>query len=272
MSERFPLVNNNLHTLRKAYGYGPRFDLHALHTRDYLYIAEHFFGGVTVANRGLTTTTGSGATAWAINAAAGGRAIGVTGNTDDSQATMHYGTSQITGDMDAVWNVCFQLSAVADVKAEIGFSNDPTTVGAINNLDAGSNVPTLVSTITDCVVAIYDVDAARDNWQFAGARASTAWRDSTLGAAAGSGITHPTPAAGTYQWIQVVLRRVDLATDDMVAVFYVDGVEEAYRNTGAVSNTTAIYPYVMVQNRAANANVTARVRMLELYALYDTSA
>ena len=270
--ERLPLANNSLRTLRQAVAeYGPLFDLLALRTRDYILWQDHFQGDTLNATYALSTS--SGATAWAINAGAGGRVVGITGNTDNERATLYVPTSTLTGNMDACISAKVQLSAIASVKCEIGFSNDPTTVGFIDNLDAGTNVPTLVAGATDGVVAIFDVDAARDNWQFAGARASTAWRDSTLGAAAGTGITHPVPVADTYQWVTVRLLRSERgATDQMSAELYVDGVLKAKKVDAAIDGTVAVYPYILVMNRATNANVTMRMDAWEYYALPDVTA
>lgn len=272
MPERLPLSIYNLNELRRAVGaHGPLYDMLALHTRDYIYFSDDFLGDLLRDEYAVSTS--SGATAWVVNAGLGGRVVGITGNTDNERATLYIPTSTWTGDINCILSARVQLSAIADVKCEVGFCNDPTAVGFIDNLDAGTDVPTLVSGQTDGVVAIFDVDAARDNWQFAGARASTAWRDPTLGAAAGSGITHPTPAANTYQWITVRLRRSERgATDQMSADLYVDGVLKATKTDGAIDGTVAVYPYVLVMNRATNANVTMRMDYWHVYAIRDIAA
>ena len=272
MPERFPIAAHDLRTLRNATpGHGPLFDLLAPLTRDYIWFTDHFLGDLL--RDEYAVATGSGATAWVVNAGLGGRVVGITGNTDNSQACLYIPTSTFTGNIDPVISARVQLSAIADVKCEIGFCNDPTAVGFIDSLDAGTNVPTLVAAQTDGVVAIFDVDAARDNWQFAGARAGTAWRDSTLGAAAGTGITHPVPAADTYQWITVRLLRSERgATDQMSAELYVNGVLKAKKADGAIDGTVAVYPYVLVMNRATNANVTMRMDRWDIMALPDIAA
>lgn len=271
MSERFPLVTNNLAALRAwTPGLGPEYDFHALRTRDYVYWFDDFIGDTL--NATYATTVGTGATAAAlVSNGRTGRVELVTGTTDDAQSTLRFPTSALQGDDNPVLSARFMLSAITTVKVEMGFSNDPTTAGAIDSLDAGS-APTLIAGVTDATVAIFDTDAARTNWQFAGADTSTAWRDATLNAAAGAGITHPTPTASTMQWLTVALRRRDLATDDMDAVFFVDGSEEAYRTGGANANTVNLFGYVMVQARAGSASRTLTMDAWELIAMRDTGA
>ena len=270
-TERFPLVNNNLHTLRRITGRGVLQDILALRTRDYIYWSDDFLGDA-LAGRYATKESGS-TTAAAVNAGQGGRVVIVTSTNDDSHGALYMPTSTFIGDMDPVISARIKLSAITTVKCEVGFVDAPTTDAlSIDNLDAGSNVPTLIGGISDTCVAIFDTDSSQDNWQFAGGDTGTAWRDATLGAAAASGVTHPTPAADTYQWITVVLRRIDLDTDDMDAVFFVDGVEEAYKRGDAIANAASIYPFVTVQSRAGTASRTLTMDAWEIYALRDTSA
>ena len=272
MAERFPAPNINFDLLRQAVGgHGQFYDLLAHLSRDMIVYEDDFLGDLLRDEYAVSTS--AGATAWAANAGLGGRVVGITGNTDNERATLYIPTSTFTGNIDVCLEARVQLSAIASVKCEIGFCNDPTAVGFIDNLDAGTDVPTLVAAQTDGVVAIFDVDAARDNWQFAGARASTAWRDSTLGAAAGSGITHPVPAANTYQWIGVRLLRSERGdTDQMSAELWVDGVRKAQKVDGAIDGTVAVYPYILVMNRASSANVTMRLDYWRIRAIRDIAA
>lgn len=271
MSERLPLRNDTLRELRRFTVRGHLQDWLSMLSRDYVVYNDDFLGD-TIRAEWATTAT-SNATAAAISAGLHGRVNLVSGATDDGLSTLRMPSSTTTGDQDAIFSARLFLSSVANVKVEVGFSNDPTltATGSIDNLDAGSDVPTLGAGITDAVVAIFDTDSTQDNWQFAGARASAAWRDATLGDAPASGVTHPTPAANSYQWITVALVRVDLATDDMNAYFYVDGALEASKNLGAVANATALYPYVLVQSRSA-ASRTLTLDAVRFRAVRDTSA
>lgn len=257
MSERFPLIENTFDTVRRITTRGLLYDMLALHTRDMVVWEDDFLGDALHSGY-ATNTSGTGAVAAAIASnALGGATQLVTGTDDNGYSTLYLGSENFTADQDAIVVARVKMSAITTVKVEVGFIDDGTAAGAINALD------TPTATATDAVCAIFDTDATEDNWQFAGVRNGTAWSDATVDTA---------PVADTYQWIGVVLKRINLATDNVMAELWIDGVKKATKSLDAVSNTVSMAPYIFAQARAASASRTVTCDYLSAYQLRDTSA
>lgn len=224
---------------------GTLFDLLNWHTPQTFIHEDHFLGDIAIATREPGYTTQSNGTSAAVpaltSAGAGGTVEFVTGTDDNGYSGLYTGAANWTADNNPRMTARVKLSAITGVKIEVGFTDAASDAGAINALDT----PTV--TADDCACAIFDTDATEDNWQFAGARATTAWSIATVDQA---------PVADTYQWITVALDRIDLGTDNVRARMFIGSKLVADKTLNAIANTVALFPYVFVQCRAGSASRT----------------
>lgn len=244
-----PITLPHRTTLAKFKARGNHFDWLNMLSLDTITYGDDFIGDIAIATREPGYDTGNNGTSSAVAAldanSAGGTASMVTGTDDNGDSLLACGAGlHLTADMNPRFSARIKLSAITTVKCEIGFTDVGSDRGAINALD------TPTATANDAVVAIFDTDATEDNWQFAGVRSTTAWSDATVDVA---------PVAATYTWITVALNRVDLATDNVDAYLYIDGVLKASKKLDAISNTAPILPWVYVQARAGSASRTLTI-------------
>lgn len=240
-TERLPLALDFIEQARAQHARGYLFDKAALSSLDIGKWDDHFLGD-TLNGTYLTSVSGSGTAAALVGSGRGGRLRLENAGADDSSSALYLATGTDAGNFIGNDNplimVRLTCSAITNIKIEVGFTDATTDTGAINALD------TPTATATDCAVAIFDTDATEDNWQFAGARAGTAWSVATVDIA---------PVAATFDWVGVGLQRTDLATDQMNAYMYLgnDGRVKrvASKITGAISNTAVLVPYIFCQTR-----------------------
>ena len=257
--ERFPLANFNRAFVRGTRARGREFDIRNTLVRDTIRLEDDFHRLVIDAtNMWAAAANGAGSAAPAILASATGGAIRLTTGTDNNGDSILARTLNFTGDQNPVISARIRLTtSIASVKVEVGFSDSVTGRGVINVLNTPS------ATATDGVVAIFDTSATSQNWQFAGVRTGAAWSAISLPLVA--------PGANTWTWVTVALRRVDLATDDMDAVMFVDGVQVAYKRLSACANTVAMTPFVYAQTRTTTSR-NVDVDYVSILADRDTSA
>lgn len=245
MGDISPIILPHRSTLGSMKAKGALFDYLNWQSPQTFGFFDHFIGDVAVGSRypGYdTATNGTAAAAAALTAdGPGGIITLVTGTDDNGHSGLYTGDANYTGDNNARVTARIKLSAITSVKCEIGFTDATADAGAINALD------TPTATADDCAVAIFDTDATEDNWQFAGARATTAWSVATVDQA---------PVADTYVWVTVALDRINLATDNMRARMYLGTKMVAEKTLDAISNTVALYPFILVQARAGSATRT----------------
>jgi len=240
-----PIVLPNRQTLGNMRARGTLFDFLNWHSPQTFRHEDHFLGDIAIATREPGYTTASNGTSSAVPvltaAGAGGTVEFVTGTDDNGYSALYTGSANWTADNNPRMCAIFKSSAITGVKIEIGFTDATGDAGAINALD------TPTATADDCVCAIFDTDATEDNWQFAGARATTAWSIATVDQA---------PVADTYQLITVALDRINLGTDNVMARMFIGNKCVATKTLDAIANTTALFPYVFYQCRAGSASRT----------------
>lgn len=241
-----PIILRGRPDLAKFKARGRAFDWLNYDSLQTFKVEDDFLGDIAVATREPgydTSTNGTSSAAAALTSGAiGGTCDLVTGTDDNGHSGLYLGGGgHFSGDNNPRMTARIKVDAITSVKIEVGFTDATSDAGAINALDT----PTI--TADNCCVAIFDTDATEDNWQFAGGRATVPWSDATVDVA---------PVAATYQWITVALNRVDLATDNMDAYLYIDGVLKATKRLGAIANATVLYPYILVQARAGAASRT----------------
>jgi hypothetical protein len=245
MGDILPITLPHRTAIARLKSIGPLFDLLNFHSPQTFKHEDHFLGDIAIATREPGYTTSSNGTSAAVpvltSAGAGGTVEFVTGTDDNGYSGLFSGAANWTADNNPRMAARVKLSAITGVKIEVGFTDATGDAGAINALD------TPTATADDCACAIFDTDATEDNWQFAGARATTAWSIATVDQA---------PVADTYQWITVALDRINLDTDNVRARMYIGNKLVAEKSIGAIANTTALFPYVFVQCRAGSASRT----------------
>jgi hypothetical protein len=241
--ERMPLANPTLRNLAKVRARGAEYDFLALQTRDYVKYHNDFIGGAITLWPEIVGT-GGGGTAAATALLAGNGALTLATSAGDNAASLIYlAEANWIGDKNPVMTVGFLISSVASGNMQVGFC-DNIAAGVLTTTGVGPFVsplaspPTLVSTTANAIALTYDLSSAlayKANWSLAYSRASTAAL--VAGTAA---------ATTTYQTLTIALQRIDLATDQMAARAYVNGVLVASVATAAISNTAPLYPFVLI--------------------------
>lgn len=272
MSERFPISQRTRATVRKFRLRSHEFDFFNYATVDTVKYETDFLGDTIDA----TLATGGAGTAAALQSGdAGGTVDLVTGGVDNQCSILYLPDLNFTADMNPVLAVRLYVSSIASGNVQIGWSSS-AAAGVLGATGIGTIVsplaatPTL-NTATDTVVATYDLSSALTNpsyWRMAGARNSTAWlvtpttTDSALRA----------PTASTYQWIVLRLCRSERgATDQSDAYLEINGVEVAHQGDGAITNTTAITPFVLIGATSATSR-TLTLDYLGVWADRDINA
>ena len=204
---------------------------------------DDFLSGVLTSSVYTTAATGSGsavaAAVLAPSASANewGNIRLTTGTTNDGVSSMSL-PLQCQGDYNAVMAIRYRISAIANVKIEIGFRDSvASTTGTVNALDTPS-----FSASNGCCW-VFDTDATVDTWAAEGVKATSAATGVTLATTAGGAA----PVADTYQTMVVALMEDNAYFDRYSA----DGRKQGATimltdcNTGSVN----LAPAVFVQTR-----------------------
>jgi len=207
---------------------------------------DDFLSGVLTSSVYTTAATGSGsavaAAVLAPSASANewGNIRLTTGTTNDGISAMSL-PLQCKGDYNAVMAIRYRISAIADVKIEVGFRNTVAnnSAGIVNVLDT----PSFNGSSPDGCCWVFDTDATVDTWAAEGVKAGTEATGVTLATTAGGAA----PVADTYQTMVVALMEDNAYFDRYSA----DGRKQGDTimltdcNTGSVN----LAPSIFVQTR-----------------------
>lgn len=273
--ERLPIANRSRKVLSQVMTRGVLFDMLAYSsTRDIAKFSDDFMGGTLNAN--IIGTGGAGTAAALVATGESGAVQLVTGAVDNQCSLIYHAGGNWVGNQNPVITARIKVSSIATGNVQFGFC-DNIAAGVLTSSGVGpfvsplANTPTLVSTTADAVALTYDlsgtVTGSKTAWRLAYSRASTAAQ--VLGSSTAATITAPT--AGTYQWLTIALQRLDLATDQMAVKAYVNGVQIAFVNTGVISNTAALYPFLLI-GATDGTSRTLTCDYFEVHQDRDTSA
>ena len=229
--------------LRSGMGAAITADFLQMNSFDICKWEDGFLSGVLTSSVYTTAATGSGsavaAAVLAPSASANewGNIRLTTGTTNDGVSSMSL-PLQCQGDYNAVMAIRYRISAIANVKIEIGFRDSvASTTGTVNALDTPS-----FSASNGCCW-VFDTDATVDTWAAEGVKATSAATGVTLATTAGGAA----PVADTYQTMVVALMEDNAYFDRYSA----DGRKQGATimltdcNTGSVN----LAPAVFVQTR-----------------------
>jgi hypothetical protein len=229
--------------LRSGMGAAITADFLQMNSFDICKWEDDFLSGVLTSSVYTTAATGSGsavaAAVLAPSASANewGNIRLTTGTTNDGVSSMSL-PLQCQGDYNAVMAIRYRISAIANVKIEIGFRDSvASTTGTVNALDTPS-----FSASNGCCW-VFDTDATVDTWAAEGVKATSAATGVTLATTAGGAA----PVADTYQTMVVALMEDNAYFDRYSA----DGRKQGATimltdcNTGSVN----LAPAVFVQTR-----------------------
>jgi len=229
--------------LRSGMGAAITADFLQMNSFDICKWEDDFLSGVLTSSVYTTAATGSGsavaAAVLAPSASANewGNIRLTTGTTNDGVSSMSL-PLQCQGDYNAVMAIRYRISAIANVKIEIGFRDSvASTTGTVNALDTPS-----FSASNGCCW-VFDTDATVDTWAAEGVKATSAATGVTLATTAGGAA----PVADTYQTMVVALMEDNAYFDRYSA----DGRKQGATimltdcNTGSVN----LAPSVFVQTR-----------------------
>lgn len=177
----------------------------------------------------------AGATAAAINVQANGVARLVSGTADDE-------TNELAGELlykaenTLYFEVRLAVSAITTTAVCVGLSD---AKGESNGLIAASlDGTTFTTTASDGVFWLYDTDATVDVWRGIGVKADTDITTKPTGVA---------PVAATFEKLGIAVNAAGHAT------WFQNG-RPVGSSANAVTATTALCPYIAIQNRAAAAS------------------
>ncbi len=274
-TERLPIANRSLKTLKTTATRGVLLDLltHSS-THSIAKFEEDFFGATLNAQ---LVAAGSGTAAAASTTGESGSFDLVTGAVDNQTSGFYLAGGNFKGDQDAVVSCRIKLSAITGVNVEFGFcDNIAATVLTTTMLGPFvsplASPPTLVSTTADAIAFVLDTTSTVSPTTTATWR--TAWSRATVAAMANANVTAASifaATAGVYQRLTIALARQDLATDQMAARFYINGVLVGTVNTAAISNTAPLYPFLLVGSGGGSSR-TLTVDHFECYQLRDNTA
>ena len=229
--------------LRSGMGAAITADFLQMNSFDICKWEDDFLSGVLTSSVYTTAATGSGSAAAAAvlapsaSANEWGNIRLTTGTTNDGVSSMSL-PLQCQGDYNAVMAIRYRISAIANVKIEIGFRDSvASTTGTVNALDTPS-----FSASNGCCW-VFDTDATIDTWAAEGVKATSAATGVTLATTAGGAA----PVADTYQTMVVALMEDNAYFDRYSA----DGRKQGQTimltdcNTGSVN----LAPAVFVQTR-----------------------
>ena len=229
--------------LRSGMGAAITADFLQMNSFDICKWEDDFLSGVLTSSVYTTAATGSGsavaAAVLAPSASANewGNIRLTTGTTNDGVSSMSL-PLQCQGDYNAVMAIRYRISAIANVKIEIGFRDSvASTTGTVTALDTPS-----FSASNGCCW-VFDTDATVDTWAAEGVKATSAATGVTLATTAGGAA----PVADTYQTMVVALMEDNAYFDRYSA----DGRKQGATimltdcNTGSVN----LAPAVFVQTR-----------------------
>ena len=229
--------------LRSGMGAAITADFLQMNSFDICKWEDDFLSGVLTSSVYTTAATGSGSAAAAAvlapsaSANEWGNIRLTTGTTNDGVSSMSL-PLQCQGDYNAVMAIRYRISAIANVKIEIGFRDSvASTTGTVNALDTPS-----FSASNGCCWVV-DTDATIDTWAAEGVKATSAATGVTLATTAGGAA----PVADTYQTMVVALMEDNAYFDRYSA----DGRKQGQTimltdcNTGSVN----LAPAVFVQTR-----------------------
>ena len=229
--------------LRSGMGAAITADFLQMNSFDICKWEDDFLSGVLTSSVYTTAATGSGsavaAAVLAPSASANewGNIRLTTGTTNDGVSSMSL-PLQCQGDYNAVMAIRYRISAIANVKIEIGFRDSvASTTGTVNALDTPS-----FSASNGCCW-VFDTDATVDTWAAEGVKATSAATGVTLATTAGGAA----PVADTYQTMVVAL----MEDNAYFSRYSADGRKQGDTimltdcNTGSVN----LAPAVFVQTR-----------------------
>jgi len=229
--------------LRSGMGAAITADFLQMNSFDICKWEDDFLSGVLTSSVYTTAATGSGsavaAAVLAPSASANewGNIRLTTGTTNDGVSSMSL-PLQCQGDYNAVMAIRYRISAIADVKIEIGFRDSvASTTGTVNVLDTPS-----FSASNGCCW-VFDTDATTDTWAAEGVKATSVATGVTLATTAGGAA----PVADTYQTMVVAL----MEDNAYFSRYSADGRKQGDTimltdcNTGSVN----LAPAVFVQTR-----------------------
>lgn len=247
------ILNPTVRRLKKNLpGLGGLLDFLELNALDVYHFHEDFDGGVSAA--ALTTgtdpegkfalLTDNGGTALFTAASRNGVCtLGVIGTADNNYAFIYVPHVPCAGNLNSVLAVRLAIvTAVTNVKVEVGFADDPATDAGIVNVLATPNFNS-----SNGVAAVYDTDDAGNPtyWQLAGVKAGAAATKIEPAAEA--------PVADTYQTIIVGLRSTSAKMMILNEAGAVINATETAWMADAITAATGVSPWVGVQNRATTA-------------------
>lgn len=266
---RLPLTLPFRSALRKVYTRGTKYDYLNLMSLDTIKYEEDFLG--TLAAVPTQFSTGGAGTAAAASALALGGALQlVTTAANLTGSALWMGQSNYTADQNPLLAVRVKLSAITAVKVEIGFS-DNINANTLAASGVGLFISPLVSPPTMVVLSAGQTDTAvaaiLDTTSVVAPTTTANWRLATAkGATPTTQLVTPStstpaaniaPVANTYQWIEVRLRRIAIASEDIAADLYVNQVLVATVATGAATYNKALFPYIIViDNGSASRTLT----------------
>lgn len=138
--------------LRKSMGRGPLRDYLDFSSRDVVHYF-HDFGETTFLTNPWTVAAGATATTWAITVAENGLLRGVSGTTAATSGLQLMSPAFFFGDRNCGCEVRYKLSAITEVRTEIGFVDAAPAVNTsiVNNL----STPTF-NTAAEAAIYLFD--------------------------------------------------------------------------------------------------------------------